>query len=83
MKVLSVRVHMLQSFFIPAGRSHTWRENGMNSVENLPSLRRAGAVLFLEFRAAIVDPEKLSQAVLVQKKVIESPTLELTTLEYA
>ena len=60
-----------------------FRENGMNSMENLPSLKCAGAVLFLEFLPAIVDPEKLCQTVLVQRKVVKSSTLELTTLEYA
>ena len=52
-------------------------------MENVPSPKRAGAVLFLEFLPAIVDPEKLSQIVLVQRKVMKSSALELTTLEYA
>ena len=52
-------------------------------MENLLSLKRAGAVLFLEFFPAIVDPENMSQTVLVQRKVMKSSTLELTTLEYA
>ena len=52
-------------------------------MENLPSPKRAGAVLFLEFLPAIVDPEKLSQIVLVQRKVMKSSALELTTLECA
>lgn len=61
----------------------TFRENGMNSMENLASLKRAGTALFLKFLPAIVDPEKLSQTVMVQRKVMKSSTLKLTTLEYA
>lgn len=55
----------------------------MDSMENLPSLKRAGAVLFLAFLSAIVDPAKLSQTVMDHRKVMKSSTLELTTLEYA
>ena len=55
---------MLRSYLILSGDlTHafdlTFRENAMNSLENLPSLKRAGAVLFLEFLPAIVDPEKI------------------------
>ena len=61
----------------------TFCENGMNSMENVPSLKRAGAVLFLQSLLAIVDPEKLSQTVMVQRKLMKSCTLQVTTLEYA